>query len=657
MGDSTRSTQGRKATESNPAVAKKPSEGVTYAAQDSLPSLPVPPLEQTMNKLIRSCQPFLTESELEHTKACAKDFQNGIGQDLQQQLEERAASMRNWVEDWWETFAYLRGRDPSAINVNWHGCLPGTWGPESVTQSQAAAIMTHHILKFRDDLISERLEPEKMSGQPLDMHQYSRMFNSCRIPQQEQDEIVTYKDEELRDISVLCNDKIYLVEVIDSDGQPLSYQELALQFERVLQAATPTFDISDTPPLSVLTSESRDRWATAREHLMNYHEENARNLEAIERSLFCVSLRQGNPRDLEETARECLHGDGRNIFFDKPFNLIIYPNSKGGVNGEHSWADAMVIVKLFDTVTRAIEEEFRKIGRPEFYSYFGSPEDFIAHRPDLNLGKLRPPRELVWHLDTVSLQNIELASANMDLLMRQVDLKVLEFSHYGKEFMKRYRLIPDFYIQMAIQLAYFRLHGEVASTYESGHTRFFYHGRTETIRSCSVESTEWVNLMTNDKASDKERFDALKKAIESHKNYGKDAILGQGIDRHLMGLYIVSEMNGIRPVPSLFTDKGFNVSKEYKLSTSNISMQSSPMFGGFFTIHEDGYGVCYSIRKDRVKFSITANTKGPSTDATKMKQALSDSLIDMQKLCLTRNVIYVTSSEGTAPPKSGDAKL
>ena len=74
------------------------------------------------------------------------------------------------------------------------------------------------------------------------------------------------------------------------------------QFERVLQAATPTFDISDTPPISILTSENRDRWATAREHLMNYHEENARNLEAIERSLFCVSLREANPQNLEEVS-------------------------------------------------------------------------------------------------------------------------------------------------------------------------------------------------------------------------------------------------------------------------------------------------------------------------------------------------------------------
>ena len=85
-------------------------------------------------------------------------------------------------------------------------------------------------------------------------------------------------------------------------------------------------------------------------------------------------------------------------------------------------------------------------------------------------------------------------------------------------------------------------------------------------------------------AQDKERFDGLKRAIESHRNYGKDAIMGQGIDRHLMGLYIASEMNGIRPVPSIFTDKGFNLSKEYRVSTSSISMKSSPMFGGFFTM-------------------------------------------------------------------------
>ena len=35
---------------------------------------------------------------------------------------------------------------------------------------------------------------------------------------------------------------------------------------------------------------------------------------------------------------------------------------------------------------------------------------------------------------------------------------------------------------MAIQLAHYRLHRAFAPTYETGHTRAFYHGRTDTVR-------------------------------------------------------------------------------------------------------------------------------------------------------------------------------
>lgn len=41
--------------------------------------------------------------------------------------------------------------------------------------------------------------------------------------------------------------------------------------------------------------------------------------------------------------------------------------------------------------------------------------------------------------------------------------------------------------QMAIQLAHWRLHKEAVATYETAHTRLFYHGRTETSElACSL---------------------------------------------------------------------------------------------------------------------------------------------------------------------------
>lgn len=48
---------------------------------------------------------------------------------------------------------------------------------------------------------------------------------------------------------------------------------------------------------------------------------------------------------------------------------------------------------------------------------------------------------------------------------------------------------------MAIQLAYYKMYGHVAATYESAGTRKFIHGRTETGRSVSVESLAWVQAM------------------------------------------------------------------------------------------------------------------------------------------------------------------
>lgn len=42
-------------------------------------------------------------------------------------------------------------------------------------------------------------------------------------------------------------------------------------------------------------------------------------------------------------------------------------------------------------------------------------------------------------------------------LLNDVDLRILLFNTYGKGFMKQCRVSPDAYIQMALQLAYYRV--------------------------------------------------------------------------------------------------------------------------------------------------------------------------------------------------------
>ena len=67
-----------------------------------------------------------------------------------------------------------------------------------------------------------------------------------------------------------------------------------------------------------------------------------------------------------------------------------------------------------------------------------------------------------------------------------------------------------------------RIHGEPAATYESAATRKFQRGRTETIRSCSAESLAFCRAMLEPHAAPTAKIEALKNAINAHKEYARD---------------------------------------------------------------------------------------------------------------------------------------
>ena len=56
-------------------------------------------------------------------------------------------------------------------------------------------------------------------------------------------------------------------------------------------------------------------------------------------------------------------------------------------------------------------------------------------------------------------------------------------------------MAPDAYIQMALQLAWYRTRGDFTATYETALTRLFKHARTETIRTLTADSRAWVLAM------------------------------------------------------------------------------------------------------------------------------------------------------------------
>jgi len=63
---------------------------------------------------------------------------------------------------------------------------------------------------------------------------------------------------------------------------------------------------------------------------------------------------------------------------------------------------------------------------------------------------------------------------------------------WGKGIIKNFNVSPDAFVQIALQLAYFREAACFAQTYEASMTRLYLSGRTETVRSCTQESSDFV---------------------------------------------------------------------------------------------------------------------------------------------------------------------
>jgi hypothetical protein len=63
----------------------------TFANQDKIPRLPIPPLNQTITKYLESCKPLLSEKEMEATRKAAAEFikeGTGFAHVLQKRLQD-----------------------------------------------------------------------------------------------------------------------------------------------------------------------------------------------------------------------------------------------------------------------------------------------------------------------------------------------------------------------------------------------------------------------------------------------------------------------------------------------------------------------------------------------------------------------------------------
>ncbi|KAM9308557.1 peroxisomal carnitine O-octanoyltransferase [Gastrophryne carolinensis] len=594
----------------------------TFQYQDSLPPLPVPSLEESLAKYQESVKPFLTEQEYERTREIVQNFREGIGGELHSRLLERARTQKNWLEEWWLNAAYLDVRTPSQLNVNFGGPAPYLehyWPPKLGTQLERGAIATWYTLKYWDLLRSERLGVHKAGSKPLDMNQFRYMFNTCKIPGVERDSIVNYFKTESEGscpnhLIAQCRGRIFTFDAV-LDGQILSPPEIQRQLSYILNLCQSQ---PDGVGVSALTTEERTRWALSRDHLIRLDPKNLTNLERIQSGLFVVSIDEedphGTPEDYSQIAYKALAGDPTVRWGDKSYNFVMWRNGVFASNCDHSPYDAMVLVSMCDYIDQSVKAcEGRWKG-------------------SALIRDLPRPVELVFTVDQKILDDI--AAAKAQYYTQASDLQVVNyaFTTFGKTLVKSKKLHPDTFVQLALQLAYYKLHGRPGCCYETATTRSFYHGRTETMRPCTVEAVTWCRAMMDANATVGQRQKLMLSAFAKHNKLMTECQNGKGFDRHLLALLLIAKEQGLA-APELYSDPAFSKSGgggNFTLSTSLVGYTN--VHGAVVPMVKDGYGFFYRIRDDRFVASCTAWKSSPETDADKLLRAVFGNFQEMMEL-------------------------
>lgn len=84
----------------DPLATQKSStkQGVTFAAQDMLPKLPIPDLEATTKRYLEALEPLQTGREHRDSEIAVQDFLRGQGPELQERLKQYSAGKSSYIE-------------------------------------------------------------------------------------------------------------------------------------------------------------------------------------------------------------------------------------------------------------------------------------------------------------------------------------------------------------------------------------------------------------------------------------------------------------------------------------------------------------------------------------------------------------------------------
>ena len=248
--------------------------GPLYSKQKELPRLPVPSLEETINRLLPTAVPLALDEEEKQEFMDACQVFPEEAKDLQYRLTERRKKYdsSSWLQQLWNTNGYLQVRDPVAVKVSYflfvpddntlpHACQTGIARAAAmiVAMAQSRKLVCSGQMPYKT--IQHRGEDEILCSTGL-----KYIFHGCRIPRREKDAYHIYNPSQHKHCVLACGGQFFAVQFVDEMDDPLPLKIIEEQLKNCVKLAKSAN--SSLPELGWLTSAGRDFWADAREELL-----------------------------------------------------------------------------------------------------------------------------------------------------------------------------------------------------------------------------------------------------------------------------------------------------------------------------------------------------------------------------------------------------
>ncbi|WP_067659149.1 choline/carnitine O-acyltransferase [Nocardia harenae] len=599
----------------------------TFAAEDQLPRVPLPTLEDSAARFLEWSAPLLTDDERAATEAAVADLlrPDGPGRTLHAALAEYDATpgVGSWLDLFWPS-RYLGRRDRIALNANFFFLFrDDTPLAASTTDDQAerAAAITLAAVDYKLALDAEEIPPVTQRGKQLSMWQNKYLFSETRIPGAEQDSVrVPYSDEHpgpstARHILVFHRGNAFRLDVVGPDGAPYSAEDITDGLRAVLKAGARAA-ATDTA-VGHLTTKARAEWAASRAELLA-DPGNAASIETIESALFVVALEDLAPRDEQQAGDQLLHGESGNRYFDKAVTFVVFADGQAGINVEHCGLDGTTILSFVDTL-------------------LGTPLAAHAERSGARGQGLPPVEPIEFTLSAAQRADIAAAAADFAAYAAANATQVVAFDDFGTEAAKKLKMSPDAFAQLSYQIAHRRSKGFTGATYESIATRQWRNGRTEAMRVITPEIIAFVDTFEDPGASAEAKLAAARAAAAAHVERAKQCQAGAAPEQHLWELEWIQRRRGAElgvtePLP-LYSSPGWRILRDDYLSTSSAPSVYIRQFG-FGSTSPTCIGVAYVLLPDRWKLYL-ATPQPVAGEMHAFAEHLRAAVADLRELLAT----------------------